>query len=75
MESQGSGVSWLLEIGDPGSAWAEEQGCRVNPLEFIMGPCHWIVATKGIGGFAGSISAKKRLLEIEKGDEALLTRD
>lgn len=22
MESQGSGVSWLLEIGDPGSAWA-----------------------------------------------------
>ena len=50
--------------GSTGAARAVGRACNRNPLALII-PCHRIVAAKGPGGFAGDISIKLKLLELE----------
>jgi O-6-methylguanine DNA methyltransferase len=52
-------------IGKPGSARAVGSACGANPLALII-PCHRVVGTQGLGGFAGGIAVKKKLLGLEK---------
>ena len=52
-------------IGRPGSARAVGSACGANPLALII-PCHRVVGTQGLGGFAGGIAVKKKLLGLEK---------
>lgn len=51
-------------IGRPGAARAVGTACGANPIPLII-PCHRVAATNGLGGYAGGLSMKKRLLEIE----------
>jgi AraC family transcriptional regulator of adaptative response/methylated-DNA-[protein]-cysteine methyltransferase len=49
----------------PGAARAVGQACGANPLPLVI-PCHRVVASDGgIGGFSGSLTIKRRLLELE----------
>ena len=48
-----------------GAARAIGQACHHNPLALII-PCHRVVGSKGMGGFAGGVEIKARLLEMEK---------
>ena len=52
--------------GSPGGARAVGMACRANPLSLII-PCHRVVAENGLGGFAGGVTVKKNLLELEQG--------
>ena len=52
-------------IGKPGSARTVGSACGANPLALII-PCHRVVGTQGLGGFAGGIAVKKKLLGLEK---------
>jgi len=54
------------EINKPRSARAVGQACHANPLALII-PCHRVVGAHSLGGFAGSVSLKRRLLERERG--------
>ena len=54
-----------LAIGKPGSARAVGSACGANPLSLII-PCHRVVGMQGLGGFAGGLGVKKKLLELEK---------
>jgi O-6-methylguanine DNA methyltransferase len=60
-------------IGRPGSARAVGSACGANPLALII-PCHRVVGTQGLGGFAGGIAVKKKLLGLEKKPEKLHTK-
>ncbi|MEN8614939.1 methylated-DNA--[protein]-cysteine S-methyltransferase [Dehalogenimonas sp. THU2] len=54
------------DIGKPGAARAVGQALGANPLPILI-PCHRVVAADGgLGGFTGGVSAKKKLLEMEK---------
>jgi methylated-DNA-[protein]-cysteine S-methyltransferase len=54
------------DIGKPGAARAVGQALGANPVPILI-PCHRVVASDGgLGGFAGGIQTKKRLLEMEK---------
>lgn len=53
------------KIGKPKAARAVGQACHTNPIALIV-PCHRVVGSNGIGGFAGGSEVKKRLLEMEK---------
>jgi methylated-DNA-[protein]-cysteine S-methyltransferase len=57
-------------IGRPGSARAVGSACGANPLALII-PCHRVVGTQGLGGFAGGIAVKKKLLGLEMKPEKL----
>jgi len=50
--------------GSAGAARAAGQACNRNPLALII-PCHRVVAANGPGGFAGDLSIKLKLLEME----------
>ncbi|MFO7605968.1 MAG: methylated-DNA--[protein]-cysteine S-methyltransferase [Desulfurivibrionaceae bacterium] len=51
--------------GSPGGARAVGNACNRNPLALII-PCHRVVAANGLGGFAGDLRIKRKLLELEK---------
>lgn len=48
-----------------GAARAVGQACNANPLALLI-PCHRVVGVGGLGGFAGGVEVKKRLLQMEK---------
>lgn len=53
-------------LGSPKAARAVGSACSRNPLLLVI-PCHRIVASNGsLGGFAGGIEIKRRLLKFEK---------
>ena len=52
-------------IGNPASARAVGTACGANPVALII-PCHRVVGASGLGGFAGGVDIKKKLLELEK---------
>ncbi|MFC1523578.1 methylated-DNA--[protein]-cysteine S-methyltransferase [Thermodesulfobacteriota bacterium] len=53
------------EIGHIRYARAVGRACNSNPVALII-PCHRVTGARDIGGFAGGITAKKRLLKIEE---------
>lgn len=58
---------WVAKkIGSPKATRAVGQALHKNPFPLII-PCHRVVRSDGsLGGFAGGIEKKRRLLEIEK---------
>ncbi len=52
------------KTGHPGAARAVGTACAKNPLLLIV-PCHRVVATNGLGGFACGLPKKKLLLKHE----------
>jgi methylated-DNA-[protein]-cysteine S-methyltransferase len=48
----------------PGAARAVGQANGANPVPVIV-PCHRVVASAGLGGYAGGLELKRRLLELE----------
>ena len=57
---------WVAEqLGKPGAARGVGQALGRNPLPIII-PCHRVIRSdRGLGGFAGGLDMKRRLLEIE----------
>lgn len=55
-------------IHKPLAARAVGSACGRNPFPLFI-PCHRVVATSGLGGFALDMQVKKRLLEHELGIE------
>ncbi|MBU0728821.1 MAG: MGMT family protein [Proteobacteria bacterium] len=53
------------KLGGKSYARAVGNACNTNPVALII-PCHRVVGRNGIGGFAGGISIKQKLLELEK---------
>lgn len=51
-------------IGKPGSARAVGNGCGKNHILLAI-PCHRVVGSSGIGGFALGLATKRKLLAIE----------
>lgn len=41
------------------------QACHANPLALVV-PCHRVVGADNLGGFAGGIAIKSRLLALER---------
>jgi methylated-DNA-[protein]-cysteine S-methyltransferase len=58
---------WLArQAGRPRAARAVGQALAANPLPIII-PCHRVVTSQGkLGGFAGGLALKRRLLELER---------
>lgn len=55
-------------VGKPTASRAIGLSMAKNPLPFIV-PCHRVVGSTGrLTGYAGGISVKQRLLELEQGD-------
>lgn len=52
-------------LGNPHLARAVGQACNKNPLPLII-PCHRVVSSSGLGGFAGGSKVKKALLDYEQ---------
>lgn len=56
-----------IAAGRPGAARAAGTAIGRNPLWIIV-PCHRVIAQDGgLGGYAGGLAMKKRLLLLEKG--------
>jgi len=51
-------------VSRPNAYRAVGSACNINPLPLII-PCHRVVASKGIGGFSGGLTLKRKLMEIE----------
>lgn len=51
-------------VGSPRAARAVGQACATNPRLLIV-PCHRVVASEGLGGFAYGLDWKRKLLELE----------
>jgi AraC family transcriptional regulator of adaptative response/methylated-DNA-[protein]-cysteine methyltransferase len=52
-------------IGAPRAARAVGQACKTNPVALLI-PCHRVVASNGLGGYAGGLERKKRILARER---------
>jgi methylated-DNA-[protein]-cysteine S-methyltransferase len=52
-------------IGSPKAARAVGSANARNRLPILI-PCHRVVASNGLGGYAGGLKLKKSLLELEK---------
>ena len=52
------------QIGHPGAARAVGSACAVNRLLLVV-PCHRVVASQGLGGFALGLEWKRNLLALE----------
>lgn len=50
--------------GRPGAARAVGNVMACNPIPLIL-PCHRVVASNGLGGFAGGLDVKRKLLKLE----------
>lgn len=57
--------------GSPGAARAAGQAMRTNPLPLIV-PCHRVVATNGLGGYAGTADSRDERCRRKQG---LLARE
>ena len=51
-------------IGSPGAARAVGAACGANPIPLII-PCHRVVGSSGLGGYAGGLELKRKLLALE----------
>jgi AraC family transcriptional regulator of adaptative response/methylated-DNA-[protein]-cysteine methyltransferase len=52
-------------IGQPAATRAVAKACAANPVAIVI-PCHRVVRSDGgLGGYAGGVDRKERLLEIE----------
>ena len=52
-------------VGYPTACRAVAGACARNPFPIIV-PCHRVVATNSLGGFAGGLEAKRFLLDLER---------
>lgn len=52
-------------VGSPTAFRAVGQANGRNPIPLIV-PCHRVVASDGIGGYAGGVTMKRALLELER---------
>lgn len=55
--------------GSPGAARAVGAANARNPLAILI-PCHRVVAAAGLGGYAGGLALKRRLLAMESAARA-----
>ena len=65
------------QCGHPGAARAVGAVCRSNPIPILI-PCHRVVSSNGIGGYAGleqRIELKRALLAIESSENHLLANN
>lgn len=51
-------------VGSPTGSRAVGQANGKNPIPIIV-PCHRVVASNGIGGYAGGLTTKRALLAVE----------
>ncbi len=51
-------------IGSPGAARAVGAACAANPIPLIVS-CHRVVGASGLGGYAGGLELKRKLLALE----------
>lgn len=51
-------------LGKPGASRAIGGACNKNPIPLII-PCHRIVSSDGLGGFAYGLAMKKEILDLE----------
>ena len=51
-------------LGNPRAARAVGAACGANPVAIII-PCHRVVAANGLGGYAGGLEIKRKLLALE----------
>jgi O-6-methylguanine DNA methyltransferase len=58
------------EIGRPHSGRAVGDALGRNPLPIVV-PCHRVVASRGLGGYAAGPAMKERLLRLESGQVSL----
>jgi AraC family transcriptional regulator of adaptative response/methylated-DNA-[protein]-cysteine methyltransferase len=57
-------------IGQPTATRAVARACATNPVAVVI-PCHRVIRSDGsLGGYAGGIERKERLLEIEGAQKA-----
>jgi len=52
------------KLGMPNAARAVGGACAANPIPLLL-PCHRVVGAGGLGGFAGGLAMKRRLLALE----------
>lgn len=52
-------------VSRPGAARAVGGANARNPLPIVV-PCHRVVASAGLGGYAGGVAMKHTLLELER---------
>lgn len=52
-------------LGNSKLARAVGQACHANPLALFV-PCHRVVGASDLGGFAGGVTIKSRLLGVER---------
>jgi len=54
-------------IGQPNATRAVARACATNPVAVVI-PCHRVIRSDGsLGGYAGGVDRKERLLQIETG--------
>jgi O-6-methylguanine DNA methyltransferase len=51
-------------IGSPNAARAVGAACGANPIPLVV-PCHRVVGSSGLGGYAAGLEFKRKLLELE----------
>jgi AraC family transcriptional regulator of adaptative response/methylated-DNA-[protein]-cysteine methyltransferase len=57
-------------IGQPTATRAVARACATNPVAVVI-PCHRVIRSDGgLGGYAGGVKRKERLLQIEGGHRA-----
>ena len=60
-------------VATPRAARAVGAANRANPIAIVI-PCHRVVAANGIGGYAGGVEVKRKLLALER-DVTSRTKD
>ena len=53
------------KLGNLRLARAVGQACHANPLALLV-PCHRVIGAASLGGFAGGVAIKSRLLALER---------